>query len=78
MSVNKSLVSTQVSSSITINDDQTEDVEFIFLIPSKSSISFSTFSVIKESMSSGFTQGYVIAIFIIPNFTSGLDSFGIV
>jgi hypothetical protein len=48
------------------------------LIPSISFISFSIFSVIRESISVGFTQIYGVTIDIIPNFISGLDSFGIV
>ncbi|MFC1797648.1 hypothetical protein ACFLY2_00095 [Patescibacteria group bacterium] len=57
ISVNKSLVSTQVSSSTITKELQTLDVEVIFLIHSKSFIAFSTSSVIRESISSGFTHG---------------------
>jgi hypothetical protein len=57
--------------------NQTEDVDFILSIHSISSISFSIFSVIRLSTSSGLTPGYGVAIEIIPNFISGVDSFGI-
>jgi hypothetical protein len=55
ISVSKSLVSTHVSNSIVTKELQTELTEVIFLIHSNPSISFSIFSVIKESISSGFT-----------------------
>ena len=77
ISVNKSLVSTQVSSSTITKEVPILEVEVIFFIQSKSLILDSISSVISASISSGLTQGYDTATFIIPNFISGLDSFGI-
>jgi hypothetical protein len=56
----------------------TDEEDVIFLIPSIFLISFSIFSVIRESISLGFTPMYGVVIPIIPNLISGLDSFGIV
>jgi len=68
----------QLCNSTLIELTQTEDLEVIFLIPSISFISFSILSVIRESISVGFTQIYGVTTEITPNFISGLDSLGIV
>jgi hypothetical protein len=78
MSVKIFLVFALLCSSTTVELNQTEDVDVIFLIHFIFFISFSILSVISESISFGFTHGYGVVIVIIPNFISGLDSFGIV
>jgi hypothetical protein len=78
ISVNTFLVFASFFNSTITELIQTDDVEVIFLIPSIDLIPFSIFSVIRESISFGFTQIYGVVIQIIPNLISGLDSFGIV
>jgi hypothetical protein len=77
ISVNTFLVSTQLYNSTLIELIQTDDLEVIFFIPSRSFISFSILSVIRASISVGLTHIYGVTTDITPNLISGLDSLGI-